>query len=103
MLLTEQVDKWIEIAPCLFEALKDGTDGVTDCPLTIKDGADIGDVIESVLSTLYKNILDGKYKEAIAVYEIAERRWPEHFCASEMEENSEGNEGHSEKEDKYVA
>ena len=101
-MLTEQVDRWIEIAPCLFEALKDGIDEVTDCPLTIEDDADIGEVIESVLGTLYKNLVDGKYKEAIAVYTFAERRWPEHFCAAEMEENSEGNEGHTEKEDKYV-
>ena len=81
----------MEIAPHLFEALKEGNGEVTDCSLTIEEDAEIAQVIENVLTTLYKNLVTGKYKEAIAVYRFAEMRWPEHFCASETSENDEEN------------
>ena len=96
----EKVDRWLEIAPCLFEVLKEGSEEISECSLTIEDGAEIEEVMDSILRSFYEKLVAGKYREAIAVYEYAERRWPEHFCASVVDESNEERENCDENEDK---
>ena len=100
LVFSEQVDKWEKIAPGLFEALKDEGNEDSDCCMNIDENASVEEVIENILNTFYKNIEDGKYKEAVAVYRLAEKRWPEHFCASGIEEDNEESEelGNGERE-----
>lgn len=75
--------------PGLLEALKDNTDKSADCGMNIEEHTDVEEVIENILETFYKHIENGSYKKAIALYEMAERRWPEHFCTSELKENDQ--------------
>ena len=90
----------MEIAPCLFEVLKDGSEEISNCSLTIEDDAEIEEVMDSILRSFYEKLAAGKYREAISVYEYAEKRWPEHFCASVVDENNEEREICDESEDK---
>ena len=84
-----ELDKWEEVAPYLSDALTDASGECADCGIKIEEDADVEEVIESILHTFYKNIADGRYREAVAVYKMAERRWPMHFSAGESNEDNE--------------
>ena len=47
--------------------------------MDIADGTSIDQVIETILKTFYQKIEDGNLKDAVAVFQLAETKWPEHF------------------------
>ena len=81
------------IAPNLFEALTEMQDSSEDIDtgMDIADDTSIDQVIETILKTFYQKIEDGKLKDAVAVFQMAETKWPEHFSPPGANEDEGAN------------
>ncbi|XP_065053020.1 condensin complex subunit 1-like isoform X1 [Rhopilema esculentum] len=97
--VSPEQDKWAKVAPNILEALNESVsvDEISDFDLD--EDTSIEEAIENILTTFYKKIEDGKGREAVAIYKLAETKFPEHFCADDTNENAENHNAESSEND----
>eukprot|EP00794_Sanderia_malayensis_P003745 gene3745-4267_t len=94
----EPVDKWSKIAPELGKVLLDVLDASesedeVNCSVDIDEDASADQVIEKILTAVYKKLDSENYKEAIAMFRMAGKKWPECFQIDNDDEGDGGKDG----------